>query len=300
VLRHDYLPFGEDTQPLTGDPMRFAGKELDPESALMNFEARYYRNTWGRFTQVDPVHVDAALFDPQQWNRYAYARNNPLAYGDPTGLDVTCAVSTGEKPQMTCSDGATVTASGGTAGPIDLFPGGPTKIASGTGPVYWVATHATNPDLVPEGYCGGMTDDVLYTTWLCSEDSGGGGTSSSTTLTVSVATLEATADTLAPEVVIPVVLTVTAIKVAHDNWGTIIDVADSLLDWTRNVFQARKPDLEHVDHLLDEAGVFDLKTRNRVHDRIRGRNLPDEEIVQEIENARPKKTPWERTREPRW
>jgi RHS repeat-associated protein len=79
VLRHDYLPFGEDTQPLTGDPMRFAGKELDPESALMNFEARYYRNTWGRFMQVDLVHVEAALLDPQQWNRYAYARNNPVA-----------------------------------------------------------------------------------------------------------------------------------------------------------------------------------------------------------------------------
>ena len=52
---HDYLPFGEDTQPLTGDPMRFGGKQLDPESALYNFEARYYRNTWGRFTQVDPA-----------------------------------------------------------------------------------------------------------------------------------------------------------------------------------------------------------------------------------------------------
>ena len=49
------------------------------------FMARYYRNTHGRFTQVDEVHVDEALFDPQQWNRYAYARNNPLAYGDPTG-----------------------------------------------------------------------------------------------------------------------------------------------------------------------------------------------------------------------
>jgi hypothetical protein len=37
VSRHDYLPFGEDTQQLTGDTMRFAGKELDPESALQNF-----------------------------------------------------------------------------------------------------------------------------------------------------------------------------------------------------------------------------------------------------------------------
>jgi RHS repeat-associated protein len=84
VSRHDYLPFGEDTQPLTGDPMRFAGKELDPESALQNFEARYYRNTWGRFTQVDPV--DGSLSDTQSWNRYAYARNNPLRFTDPSGL----------------------------------------------------------------------------------------------------------------------------------------------------------------------------------------------------------------------
>jgi RHS repeat-associated protein len=84
VIRHDYLPFGEDTQPLTGDPMRFAGKELDPESALMNFEARYYRNTWGRFTQVDPV--PGSLTDPQRWNRYAYAGNNPLRFTDNSGL----------------------------------------------------------------------------------------------------------------------------------------------------------------------------------------------------------------------
>jgi RHS repeat-associated protein len=87
VIRHDYRPFGEDTQPLAGDPMRFAGKELDPESALMNFEARYYRNTWGRFTQVDPIGGSPA--DPQSWNRYAYARNNPLRFVDPTGLSDT-------------------------------------------------------------------------------------------------------------------------------------------------------------------------------------------------------------------
>ena len=84
--RHDYAPFGEDTASLTGNPMRFGGKELDAETALHYFEARYYRQTWGRFTQVDPLHVGAAMLDPQQWNRYAYARNNPLAYSDFAGL----------------------------------------------------------------------------------------------------------------------------------------------------------------------------------------------------------------------
>jgi hypothetical protein len=34
VARHDYCPFGEDVAPLGGDPNRFAGKQLDPETAL--------------------------------------------------------------------------------------------------------------------------------------------------------------------------------------------------------------------------------------------------------------------------
>jgi RHS repeat-associated protein len=93
VIRRDYAPFGEDSNPdLTGDPMRFAGKELDPETGMNYFAARYYRNTWGRFASVDPVSGWAS--DPQSWNRYAYARNNPLRYVDPSGLSY-----------WTCTDG---------------------------------------------------------------------------------------------------------------------------------------------------------------------------------------------------
>jgi RHS repeat-associated protein len=84
VSRHDYLPFGEDSAPLTGDPLRFGGKQLDPETANEYFEARYLRTNWGRFLTPDPV--DGNPYDPQSWNRYAYARNNPLRYTDPTGL----------------------------------------------------------------------------------------------------------------------------------------------------------------------------------------------------------------------
>ena len=84
--RIDYLPFGESPSPMTGDPRKFTGKERDPETAMDYFDARYFRNVWGRFTTVDPGQASGSTHDPQGWNAYAYARNNPLKYTDPSGL----------------------------------------------------------------------------------------------------------------------------------------------------------------------------------------------------------------------
>jgi RHS repeat-associated protein len=88
VTRHDYLPFGEDSAPLTWDPLRFGGKQLDPETANEYFEARYLRTNWGRFLTPDPL--DGNPSDPQSWNRYAYGLNNPMRFTDPAGLKVVC------------------------------------------------------------------------------------------------------------------------------------------------------------------------------------------------------------------
>ena len=93
VTQHlDYAPFGEvDGRSCTGDgdPTRspqFQGKLRDPKTCLDDFGARDYYMVTGRFQSVDPVlPVETALRDPQQWNRYAYARNNPLIYTDPDG-----------------------------------------------------------------------------------------------------------------------------------------------------------------------------------------------------------------------
>lgn len=48
--------------------------------------ARYYSSSLGRFMEVDPED-DSVLEAPQSWNRYAYVRNNPLAFLDPSGKD---------------------------------------------------------------------------------------------------------------------------------------------------------------------------------------------------------------------
>ena len=66
---------------------RSTGKERDTESGLDNFGARYYGSNMGRFMSPDPNNMSALTHpgDPQAWNGYAYARNNPLIYTDPDG-----------------------------------------------------------------------------------------------------------------------------------------------------------------------------------------------------------------------
>jgi len=88
IRRHDFLPFGEELQATVPPPDKplFTGKERDVETGLDYFGARYQRAGVGRFTSVDPVMTfDKSLADPQRWNRYAYARTNPMRWVDPDG-----------------------------------------------------------------------------------------------------------------------------------------------------------------------------------------------------------------------
>lgn len=105
VKRYDYFPFGEQLSAGEGarttamgytdrpavDPVteRFTGKERDVETGLDYFGFRYFSAAQGRFTSTDPVVVTPArMLDPQMFNLYAYARNNPLKYVDPDGRDL--------------------------------------------------------------------------------------------------------------------------------------------------------------------------------------------------------------------
>ncbi len=87
VARADYLPFGEAAESTTGQlpATQFTGQERDPEAAQDYFHARYYQPRHGRFGSVDPIFGN--LFDPQQLNRYAYAKNSPLVFVDPAGTN---------------------------------------------------------------------------------------------------------------------------------------------------------------------------------------------------------------------
>ena len=99
MKRHDYLPFGEELYAGMGirsastgyaapDKVRqqFGTKERDNETGLDYSHARYYSSVQGRFTGADPTLQQVrSMVNPQNWNGYTYAINNPLAYVDQNG-----------------------------------------------------------------------------------------------------------------------------------------------------------------------------------------------------------------------
>ena len=81
VWRGYISPFGDSA---TGEgsiqeAVKFTGKELDPETGLYYFNARWYDPVLGRFTTEDPAR------DGVNW--FVYVGHNPLRFIDPTGLE---------------------------------------------------------------------------------------------------------------------------------------------------------------------------------------------------------------------
>jgi RHS repeat-associated protein len=85
-----YLPFGE-VRALTGPSLinqttdfGYTGqRNLAGSSGLMDYKARFYDPSLGRFLQPDLIVSNPA--NPQTWNRYSYVGNNSVNMTDPTG-----------------------------------------------------------------------------------------------------------------------------------------------------------------------------------------------------------------------
>ncbi len=84
-----YAPFGEPYAELSGGngELSFTGQNKDTDWLNYDFIYREYDPRQGRWISPDPSGIAAVdPSNPQSWNRYVYALNNPLSSVDPTGL----------------------------------------------------------------------------------------------------------------------------------------------------------------------------------------------------------------------
>lgn len=82
-----HFPYGDEPSTTTQDRVKFATYYRDSTSTLDYARNRYYSRAIGRFTTPDPYGGSAKPGNPQSWNRYAYAGNDPVNFNDPGGLD---------------------------------------------------------------------------------------------------------------------------------------------------------------------------------------------------------------------
>jgi RHS repeat-associated protein len=87
VVQHvEYVPFGEvfieERNNRWNTPYLFNAKELDEETGLYYYGARYYDPRIALFLGVDPLSEKYPNFSV-----FSYCANNPIKYIDPTGMD---------------------------------------------------------------------------------------------------------------------------------------------------------------------------------------------------------------------
>lgn len=87
VVAHvDYSSFGQVlgvSNQAAVDRFLFTGRELDEETGLYFYRARYFSPILGRFISFDPLGFEAG-----DHNLYRYVLNDPFSYVDPTGTSI--------------------------------------------------------------------------------------------------------------------------------------------------------------------------------------------------------------------
>ena len=129
--RIEYTPYGETWVEKTSNtgneflPYKFTGKEIDEETGLYYYGARYLDPKYSLWISADPALGDyipgvgkatandigklpgmGGAFNHINFNLYHYAGNNPVKYTDPTGMDIDDWQNNGDGTWTIISEGA--------------------------------------------------------------------------------------------------------------------------------------------------------------------------------------------------
>lgn len=88
VVQHiEYVPFGEvfieERNSVWNTPYLFNAKEFDEETGMYYYGARYYEPRLSLWMSTDPMEEKYP-----DYSTYIYAAQNPIAYSDPTGMEI--------------------------------------------------------------------------------------------------------------------------------------------------------------------------------------------------------------------
>lgn len=81
----DYRPYGGQALGTPEDGPGYAGHVNDADTGLVYMQARYYDPAVARFLSTDPASAHEGSLD--QFNRFAYIKNNPASNIDPDGKE---------------------------------------------------------------------------------------------------------------------------------------------------------------------------------------------------------------------
>jgi len=87
------MPFGDEITSTTNDREKFATYTRDSYTGLDYADQRFYASTYGRFNTPDQFRRSARRRNPESWNRYIYANDDPINKNDTTGR--TCVDQSG-------------------------------------------------------------------------------------------------------------------------------------------------------------------------------------------------------------